>query len=206
MNRAAILWRVASILVAAGLIAAWQLAANLRLVSPVFLPGPDRAWAALVRGFSSGDLAGKQVRLVLPAKAPKKGVRRGIQAIHVVGDGPTEVVDIDPPLLTALMPAGARQKQRRVPLAQIPKRMQQAVLAIEDQSFYSHPGINPFRLASVAFKSLVGGAIQGGPIHNPPAFAGWWNSFQRSSQPSGTGSVVACGKASRIAGTPATST
>ena len=61
MNRAAILWRVASILVAAGLIAAWQLAANLRLVSPVFLPGPDKAWAALVRGFSSGDLAAKLI-------------------------------------------------------------------------------------------------------------------------------------------------
>ena len=89
-------------------------------------------------------------------------MRRGIQAIHVVGGGPTEVVDIDPPLLTALMPAGARQKQRRVPLTQIPKRMQQAVLAIEDQSFYSHPGINPFRLMSVAFQSLIGGAIQGG--------------------------------------------
>lgn len=61
MNRAAILWRVASILVAAGFVAAWQLIANLRLVSPVFLPGPDRAWAALMRGFSSGDLASKLV-------------------------------------------------------------------------------------------------------------------------------------------------
>lgn len=59
MNRAAISWRLASIAVAAGFIALWQLVANLRLVSPVFLPGPDRAWAALVRGFSSGELAGK---------------------------------------------------------------------------------------------------------------------------------------------------
>ena len=33
--------------------------ANLRLVSPVFLPGPDRAWASLVRGFASGDLWSK---------------------------------------------------------------------------------------------------------------------------------------------------
>ena len=33
--------------------------ANLKLVSPVFLPGPDRAWASLVRGFSSGDLWSK---------------------------------------------------------------------------------------------------------------------------------------------------
>ena len=61
MNRAAILWRVASILVAAGFIAAWQLIANLRLVSPVFLPGPDKAWAALARGFTGGDLASKLI-------------------------------------------------------------------------------------------------------------------------------------------------
>ena len=33
--------------------------ANLKLVSPVFLPGPDRAWASLMRGFSSGDLWSK---------------------------------------------------------------------------------------------------------------------------------------------------
>jgi ABC-type nitrate/sulfonate/bicarbonate transport system permease component len=37
----------------------WQLIANMRLVSPVFLPGPDRAWAALVHGFASGDLGDK---------------------------------------------------------------------------------------------------------------------------------------------------
>jgi len=56
MNRAVIMWRVASFAVAAGFIALWQLIANLKLVSPVFLPGPDRAWASLVRGFASGDL------------------------------------------------------------------------------------------------------------------------------------------------------
>jgi ABC-type nitrate/sulfonate/bicarbonate transport system permease component len=59
MNRAVILWRMASFAVAAGFIALWQLIANLKLVSPVFLPGPDRVWAALVRGFSAGDLWSK---------------------------------------------------------------------------------------------------------------------------------------------------
>src|SRR6266404_6314629 len=59
MNRAVIMWRVASFAVAAGFIALWQLIANLKLVSPVFLPGPDRAWASLVRGFSTGDLGSK---------------------------------------------------------------------------------------------------------------------------------------------------
>jgi sulfonate transport system permease protein len=53
------LWRGISFAVAAGFVALWQLVANLRLVSPVFLPGPDRAWAALTRGFAGGDLLEK---------------------------------------------------------------------------------------------------------------------------------------------------
>jgi ABC-type nitrate/sulfonate/bicarbonate transport system permease component len=55
----AILWRLASLAVAAGFVALWQLVANQRLVSPVFLPGPDRAWSSLVRGFASGELLAK---------------------------------------------------------------------------------------------------------------------------------------------------
>jgi ABC-type nitrate/sulfonate/bicarbonate transport system permease component len=57
----ATLWRIASFAVAAGFVALWQLAANARLVSPVFLPGPDRAWAALARGMTEGDLLAKVV-------------------------------------------------------------------------------------------------------------------------------------------------
>jgi sulfonate transport system permease protein len=59
MNRSLLYWRAASFLIAAGFIGLWQMVANLRLVSPVFLPGPDRAWASLVRGFTSGDLLNK---------------------------------------------------------------------------------------------------------------------------------------------------
>jgi ABC-type nitrate/sulfonate/bicarbonate transport system permease component len=59
MMRVAMLWRLASLAVAAGFVALWQVVANLRLVSPVFLPGPDRAWAALVRGFATGELLAK---------------------------------------------------------------------------------------------------------------------------------------------------
>lgn len=53
------LWRVASFAVAAGWVLAWQAITDARLVSPVFLPGPDRAWASLVRGLSSGELLAK---------------------------------------------------------------------------------------------------------------------------------------------------
>lgn len=53
------LWRGASILVGALFIYLWQGIADAHLVSPVFLPGPDRAWAALLRGFATGVLQPK---------------------------------------------------------------------------------------------------------------------------------------------------
>ena len=61
MSATAMIWRLASFAVAAGFVGVWQLIANLKLVSPVFLPGPDRAWTALVRGFTTGDLSSKLV-------------------------------------------------------------------------------------------------------------------------------------------------
>ena len=106
-----------------------------------------------------GELAGKTIKLTFPAgKATKTNPNpaggRGIQSLEVVGAGRTEVIRLDPPLLTSLMTSGAREKRRHVPLSTIPERMQQAVLAIEDQSFYSHPGVNPFRTIAAAIGSL----------------------------------------------------
>ncbi|HTO60410.1 MAG TPA: ABC transporter permease [Bradyrhizobium sp.] len=49
-------WRLASLLVAAGFVELWQFIADRRWISPVFLPGPDRAWASLARGFGANDL------------------------------------------------------------------------------------------------------------------------------------------------------
>lgn len=55
------IWRIASFAVAAGFVGLWQLVANFKLISPVFLPAPDRAWAALMRGLATGDLTSKLV-------------------------------------------------------------------------------------------------------------------------------------------------
>jgi penicillin-binding protein 1B len=112
----------------------------------------------------SGNRQGTRVRIVFPT-APKNATtntRRGIQEIEVVGSGRTDTVELDRPVLTALMTSGERQKRRRTPLASIPEHMQQAVLAIEDRSFYSHPGVNPLRLAAVAFRSAIGSETTGG--------------------------------------------
>jgi penicillin-binding protein 1B len=114
-----------------------------------------------------GDYAGKTIRVVFPTPPqPRQGSRvrpaRNIMAIEVEGSGRDDVVRLDAPLLTALMTSGAREKRRRVPLATIPKRMQEAVLAIEDQSFYSHPGFNPIRLIAVKIRGVFSSTSGGG--------------------------------------------
>jgi membrane peptidoglycan carboxypeptidase len=76
----------------------------------------------------TSELGGRAVRIAFAS---------GIQSIEI-GKTRTETLQLESPLLTALMSAG-REKRRRVPLATIPMYVQQAVLAIEDQGFYSHP-------------------------------------------------------------------
>lgn len=115
----------------------------------------------------SGDYEGKVVRVGFAATpgvarggAPRQPART-IQDVEILAAGKatgtkTDSVHLDAPLLTALMTSGGREKRRRVPLSTIPAYMQQAVLAIEDQGFYSHPGINPFRLIAAAFTNMFG--------------------------------------------------
>jgi penicillin-binding protein 1B len=81
---------------------------------------------------------------------------QSIRRIEVEGTGPTPGIELDPPLLTALMTSGDREKQRSVPLATIPLHARNAVLAIEDQGFYSHPGINPFRMVAALITNVFG--------------------------------------------------
>jgi penicillin-binding protein 1B len=72
-----------------------------------------------------------------------------------VGRKPAARVTLESPLLTTLIKA-ARQKRRQVPLAAIPTRMVQAVLAIEDRRFYSHPGIDPVAIVGAAITNVFG--------------------------------------------------
>jgi len=52
-------WRLAGLAVVVLLVWGWQAIADARLVSPVYLPSPARAWAALMHGFAAGDLGAK---------------------------------------------------------------------------------------------------------------------------------------------------
>lgn len=50
------LWLAGSIAVTAVVVALWQALADHGGIPPVFLPGPDRSWSALVTGLSTGNL------------------------------------------------------------------------------------------------------------------------------------------------------
>ena len=109
-----------------------------------------------------GASADRAVRVSFPMPAAvrvAKGVPppspRGVQKIEIAGRGTAQSIELDPPLLTALMASGAREKRRHVGLATIPPLMRQAVLAIEDQRFYSHSGINPVRLVAAAIRNAT---------------------------------------------------
>jgi penicillin-binding protein 1B len=117
-----------------------------------------------------GDAAGKVVHVAFPTPAVRPASTAPpppvlIQNLDVAGVR-TDRVQLDAPLLSALMPSGLREKRRRVPLAAIPPQMRQAVLAIEDQQFYSHPGINPFRVIGAVIANAMGkrGAVGGSTI------------------------------------------
>ncbi len=105
----------------------------------------------------SGEWRGKSVRVRFPAPGRTRGVAaRGVQAIDIANAQSQDTLRLDAPLLTALMTTVGREKRRMVPLEAIPTHVQRAVLAIEDQGFYYHPGINPIRLVAAAFTNMFG--------------------------------------------------
>lgn len=54
--------------------------------------------------------------------------------------------------------------EKRIPIKEqdIPKNVEDALIAIEDNRFYNHIGIDPYRIAGVIFKNLTGGRLEGG--------------------------------------------
>jgi ABC-type nitrate/sulfonate/bicarbonate transport system permease component len=58
-------WNAASIGVGVALVGVWQIIAWQKYVSPVFLPGPDKTWEALVDGFRNGMLGEQTLETTL---------------------------------------------------------------------------------------------------------------------------------------------
>jgi len=54
--------------------------------------------------------------------------------------------------------------EKRIPIKEqdIPKNLENALIAVEDYRFYKHIGIDPYRIAGVMFKNLTTGSSEGG--------------------------------------------
>ena len=54
------------------------------------------------------------------------------------------------------------EHRQDVPLAEIPKDLQNAFVAVEDHRFFSHPGVDPIALGRAVFSNVRSGSVQGG--------------------------------------------
>ncbi len=54
--------------------------------------------------------------------------------------------------------------EKRIPIkeADIPKNVEDALIAVEDYRFYNHIGIDPYRIAGVVYKNFTTGSTEGG--------------------------------------------
>jgi penicillin-binding protein 1B len=91
------------------------------------------------------------VRLTFAGTIETGSVR---QITTVSPEGRVDRLLLEAPLITAL--GTAREKQRLVPLARIPRHMVQAVLAIEDKRFYDHPGIDLIGFSGAMITNVFG--------------------------------------------------
>jgi penicillin-binding protein 1B len=69
---------------------------------------------------------------------------------------------LEPELITYLFDE-SREKRRLVRYEELPDHLIKAVLAIEDRRFFSHPGLDPFRIVAAAVRNVQAESyIQGG--------------------------------------------
>jgi penicillin-binding protein 1B len=78
-----------------------------------------------------------------------------VQSITAENGAALSAYKLEPQLITALSEDKNRTKRRMVTYDQIPPRMVQAVLAIEDRRFFEHSGINYVRTAECAVQDIV---------------------------------------------------
>jgi penicillin-binding protein 1B len=78
-----------------------------------------------------------------------------VQSITAENGAALSAYELEPQLITALSEDKNRTKRRLVTYDEIPPRMVQAVIAIEDRSFFEHGGINYMRTAKCAFVDIL---------------------------------------------------
>src|ERR1700730_3417562 len=80
-----------------------------------------------------------------------------VQSITAENGAALSGYSLEPQLITSLSEDKNRTKRRLVTYSEIPPRMVQAVLAIEDRDFFNHGGINYLRTIKCGFTDILSG-------------------------------------------------
>ena len=86
---------------------------------------------------------------------PGPGGQPQVLSVTAENGAPLAAYRLEPQLITALSEDKNRTKRRLVTYDQIPQRMVQAVVAIEDRRFFEHGGINYVRTAKCAIQDAL---------------------------------------------------
>jgi len=86
---------------------------------------------------------------------PGPGGQPQVLSVTAENGAPLSAYRLEPQLITALSEDKNRTKRRLVTYDQIPQRMVQAVVAIEDRRFFEHGGINYVRTAKCAIQDAL---------------------------------------------------
>jgi 1A family penicillin-binding protein len=130
-----------------------------RVPVPVQSPGDyqltDEALTVYLHPQPEGHVGATMVRLTL-----EQG--RVTDVLSPLDGTPLFPIYLEPELLSGILGA-SRQMREWIPLAQIPPRIVETVLTIEDRRFYSHFGIDPVAVGRAIWTNFTkGGVVQGG--------------------------------------------
>jgi penicillin-binding protein 1B len=78
-----------------------------------------------------------------------------VQSITAENGAALSAYELEPQLITALSEDNNRTKRRLVSYNEIPPHLVQAVIAIEDRTFFEHGGINYMRIGKCAFEDVL---------------------------------------------------
>jgi penicillin-binding protein 1B len=82
--------------------------------------------------------------------------------VSLKGASPIDNAALEPELLTSIL-SDQLENRRPVTLDQVPKSLQDAVVATEDVRFWHHPGVDPIGLFRALFRNVrAGGVTEGG--------------------------------------------
>ncbi len=124
-----------------------------RAEEPVSEPGQFARSSAGVVFFPRPVGSGAVEPLLVEFAADKAGITRVKEIRGQRSKKRQAAQELEPELITYLFDT-EREKRRRVRYQELPEHLVQAVLAIEDRRFFSHPGLDPIGLIAAVVRNL----------------------------------------------------